>query len=127
MDTSADSRDGNPLLLQDGLPRFDLVEPGHVVPGIRTLLAELEQDFAAIESNASPSWDAVVVPLERLNDRLSLAWGTVGHLMGVRNSEPLREAYEAIQPEVVTFSLRVGQSRPVYRALKELREGPGWA
>jgi len=121
MDTSANSRDGNPLLLQDGLPRFDLVEPEHVVPGIQTLLAELEQDFAAIESNASPSWDAVVVPLERLNDRLSLAWGTVGHLMGVRNSEPLRQAYEVIQPEVVTFSLRVGQSRPVYRALKARR------
>jgi oligopeptidase A len=127
MDTSAPSRDANPLLLQGGLPRFDLVEPEHVVPGLRTLLAELEHDFAAIERHASASWQGVVEPLERMNDRLALAWGTAGHLMGVRNSEPLREAYEAIQPDVVTFSLRVGQSRSVYRALKELRDGPGWA
>jgi oligopeptidase A len=43
----------------------------------------------------------------------------------VRQQRAAGEAYEAIQPEVVTLSLRVGQSRPVYRALKELREGPG--
>jgi oligopeptidase A len=69
----------------------------------------------------------VVEPLEHLNDRLGLAWGTVGHLMGVRNSDELRKAHEEVQPAVVTFSLRVGQSQPVYRALKELRDGPGWA
>jgi oligopeptidase A len=126
MNTSA-TRDANPLLIQGGLPRFDLITPAHVVPGIRTLLAELEGEFAVIEQQAAPWWAGVVEPLARLNDRVSLAWGTVGHLMGVRNGDALREAYETIQPEVVTFSLRVGQSRPVYRALKELREGPSWA
>ncbi len=64
------------------------------------------------------TWRAVVEPLEHLNDRLGLACGTVGHLMGVKNSEALRAAHEAVA-EVVTFSLRVGQSQPVYRALKE--------
>jgi len=122
----APSTDKNPLLLAGGLPRFDLIEPAHVVPGIRTLLAELEQEFAVAEANAASSWAAVVAPLESLNDRLSLAWGTVGHLMGVRNSDALREAYEAVQPEVVTFSLRIGQSQPVYRALKALKEGVAW-
>ena len=126
MATSADIHDENPLLACGGLPRFDRIEPAHVVPGIRALLAELEREFAAIEQGAGPSWQAVVEPLEGLNDRLSLAWGTVGHLMGVRNSEALRQAYETVQPEVITFSLRIGQSRPVYQALKELRDGPGW-
>jgi oligopeptidase A len=117
----------NPLLRADTLPRFDLIESAHVVPGIETLLVELEQDFARIEQSAQPTWAAVVEPLERLNDRLGLAWGTVGHLMGVKNSDALREAHEAVQPAVVTFSLRVGQSQPVYRALKELRDGPEWS
>ena len=31
----------NPLLDAQGLPRFDVVRPEHVVPGIRALLAEL--------------------------------------------------------------------------------------
>jgi oligopeptidase A len=126
MATRADVQESNPLLQSGGLPSFDRILPEHVVPGIRTLLAELERDFATIEQNAAPSWAAVVEPLEHLNDRLSLAWGTVGHLMGVRNSDALRQAYETVQPDVVTFSLRIGQSRPVYQALKELRGGPGW-
>jgi oligopeptidase A len=127
MGNSTDTAATNPLLLSEGLPRFDLVESEHVVPGITTLLAELEQDFAGIEQSVAPTWHAVVEPLEHLNDRLGLAWGTVGHLMGVRNSDALRQAHEAVQPAVVTFSLRVGQSQPVYRALKELRDGPEWA
>jgi len=127
MGTTDPARETNPLLLAGGLPRFDLIQPEHVVPGIRVLLEELERDFASIEQHAAPSWEAVVEPLEHLNDRLALAWGTVGHLMGVRNSEALRTGYETVQPDVVTFSLRVGQSQPVYRALKELRDGPAWA
>jgi len=117
----------NPLLVEGALPRFDLVRPEHVVPGIRTLLGELDGELVRIEQHAGPDWERVVAPLERLNDRLSLAWGTVGHLMGVKNSDALRTAHETVQPEVVTFSLRVGQSQPIYRALKELRDGPGWA
>ena len=127
MENGTDPEANNPLLQDGGLPRFDLIRPEHVVPGVTRLLAELEQDFARIEQNAAPSWHAVVEPLEHLNDRLGLAWGTVGHLMGVRNSDELRKAHEEVQPAVVTFSLRVGQSQPVYRALKELRDGPEWA
>ncbi|HEY8516782.1 MAG TPA: M3 family metallopeptidase [Candidatus Binatia bacterium] len=125
MTTKVDDR-LNPLLADGGLPRFDEIRPEHVVPGIRTLLEDLQRELAAIESNVAPTWERAVAPLERLNDRLSFAWGTVGHLMGVRNSDELRTAYETVQPEVVAFSLRVGQSRPIYRALKELRDGPGW-
>ncbi len=119
--------EANPLLFEGGLPRFDQIRTEHVVPGIRALLAELERELVRIEEQAAPEWDRVVARVERLNDRLSLAWGTVGHLMGVKNSEALRQAYETVQPEVVAFSLRVGQSRPIYRAMKELRDGPGFA
>jgi hypothetical protein len=31
----------NPLHLHEALPRFDLIEPSHVEPGIRSLLSEL--------------------------------------------------------------------------------------
>ena len=127
MGNSTDTAAANPLLQSEGLPRFDLIRPEHVVPGITALLADLAGDFARIEQGAAPTWHAVVEPLEHLNDRLGLAWGTVGHLMGVRNSDELRKAHEEVQPAVVTFSLRVGQSQPVYRALKGLRDGAEWA
>ncbi|MCH2184336.1 M3 family metallopeptidase, partial [Myxococcota bacterium] len=51
-------------------------------------------------------------------------WGIVGHLMGVQNSDALREAHDAVQPEVVAFGLRLGQSKEIYTGLVALRDGP---
>ena len=39
----------------------------------------------------------------------------------------MREAYEAVQPNVVELSTRFGQSKPLYLAFKALREGEDWA
>jgi oligopeptidase A len=117
---------GNPLLAAEGLPRFDRIRPEHVQPGMSALLDELEAAFARFEAGIEPTWESAVEPLERLGDRLERAWGVVGHLMGVQNSDALREAHEAVQPRVVTLGIRMGQSRPLYDALCALRDGPGW-
>ena len=90
------------------------------------LLEELNADLDALEAQASPSWEGLVDPLERLGDRLSFSWGVVGHLMGVKNSDALRAAHEAAQPEVVRFSMRLGQSRPLYDAAVALRDSDAW-
>ena len=47
-----------------------------------------------LENTAEPTWEGVVEPLERLTDRLGVAWGTVSHLKAVRDSTELREAIE---------------------------------
>jgi len=117
----------NPLLDRSGLPRFDAVEPRHVEPGVRALLAELSSDFERLEAGVEPAWESAVEPLEALGDRLERAWGVVRHLMGVRNSDALRAAHQAVQPQVVEFGIRLGQSRPLYDALCALRDGPGWS
>ena len=118
--------DRNPLVAPGTLPRFDLIRPEHVVPGIRELLAELGDALTRAEAGVGPAWEQSIAPLEEITDRLSLGWGTVGHLMGVKNSEALRAAHETVQPEVVAFYMRLGQSRPLYRALKALRAGAAW-
>ncbi len=116
----------NPLLASEGLPRFDEIGPEHVEPGMGALLEELEAAFERFEAEIQPTWQSAVEPLELLGDRLGRAWGVVGHLMGVKNSDALREAHEAVQPRVVTLGIRMGQSRPLYDALRTLREGSGW-
>jgi oligopeptidase A len=114
----------NPLLEDAPLPPYDRITPDDVVPGTRTLLSEVRDQLADVEAHAAGTWDAAVAPIEQLGDRLSRSWGAVGHLMGVRNSEALRAAHEQVQPEVVELSMRLGQSRPLYRALKTLEDGP---
>jgi len=116
----------NPLLQYGGLPRFDLIAAHHVEPAVQTLLAELDADLTVLEATARPTWDLLVEPLERLQDHLEMTWGSVGHLLSVRNSPELRAAHEAMQPAVVQFSMRLGQSEPLYRAFRELRDGADW-
>ena len=42
--------------------------------------------------------------LERMQAPLRYAWGVVGHLNGVKNSDALREAHQAMQPRVIAAS-----------------------
>ena len=99
----------NPLLLGKGLPPFDQIQPQHIVPAMTQLLAELETALTDLEANLTPTWEGLVEPLTVLGERLSWSWGIVGHLMGVKNSPELREAYENVQPQVVHFINRLSQ------------------
>ena len=121
------SAETNPLHLHDTLPRFDLLDPSHVEGGIRDLLAELVTLLDQLEANLEPSWTDLVEPLEAMSERLGFAWGLVGHLMGVKNSDALREAQAAMQPQVVAFGLRLAQSRPIFEGLEKLRAGPAFS
>ena len=121
------TRTDNPLLIGAGLPPFDRIQPEHVVPGMTQLLEELQQQLTELEASVEPTWSGLVEPLDRLTERLRWSWGIVGHLMGVKNSPELREAYEAVQPKVVELSTRFGQSKPLYLAFKALKEGDAWA
>jgi oligopeptidase A len=116
----------NPLLLGKGLPPFEAIQPEHVVPGITQLLAELEQSLTQLETDFTPTWDGLVKPLEQIEERLSWSWGIVSHLMGVKNSPELRQAYETMQPEVVKFWNRLSQSQALYQGFKALKSSDEW-
>jgi oligopeptidase A len=116
----------NPLLRGTGLPPFAEIQSEHVVPAMTQLLAELETELSSLEANVEPAWSGLVEPLEKITERLSWCWGVVNHLMGVKNSPELREAHEAVQPQVVQFGNRLNQSQSIYNAFKKLRESNAW-
>ena len=118
--------ESNPLLMAGQLPRFDLLEVDQVEVGIRQLLSELEAELDRIETAAPPTWDGLVEPLESISERLGFAWGLVGHLMGVKNSDALREAHARVQKDVVAFGLHLAQSRPIFEGLEKIRTGAGF-
>jgi oligopeptidase A len=126
MSEPAHAPDDNPLLATSGLPRFDAIRPEHVVPAVRRVLSEAQERLAALERDVQPTWPGCVEPLSRLGRPFQWAWGPVAHLHGVMNSPDLRKAYEAVLPEIVAFSLSVKQSRPVFKALKAIRQGGEW-
>ncbi|MGF1674363.1 MAG: M3 family peptidase, partial [Rivularia sp. (in: cyanobacteria)] len=116
----------NPLLKCSGLPAFTEIKPEHVEPALNQLLSELNEELTQLEANVKPSWSDLVEPLEQITERLTWSWGIVSHLMGVKNSPELRQAYETAQPQIVEFSNRLSQSKPIYNAFKALRESDTW-
>jgi len=116
----------NPLLQGDGLPPFDRIVPEYVAPAMTEVLANLQKQLTKLEESITPTWAGLVEPLQRLSDRLSWSWGIVSHLMGVKNSPELRQAYEQMQPEVVKFYIRLGQSAAIYKGYVALRDGAEW-
>jgi len=121
MGTAASDR--NPLHRDGELPRFDQLELADIEPGLRSLLRDLEADLARLEQTLEPTWSGLIEPLEEIAERFAFAWGWVGHLMGVQNSEALRAVHAAMQPAVVAFGLRQAQSRPIFEGLEALRGG----
>ncbi len=117
----------NPLLQSKGLPRFNEIKPEHIEPAITKVLEEANKRLEELESNLEPSWDGMIKPLEEMGKPFEYAWGPVGHLLNVKNTEELRTEHEKMLPKVVEFSLRAGQSKPIYDGLVQIREGEEWA
>jgi oligopeptidase A len=115
----------NPLLDFSGLPRFAEIEPEHVSPAIEKLLAECRELVAYLLSrDEAPAWKNFVAPLEDAHERLSRAWGPVGHLNAVMNSPELREAYNSTLPVITQYYAELGQNLALFEKFKALRNSP---
>ncbi len=118
----------NPMLDFTGLPRFDVIAPEHVTPAVAEVLAENRKLLEALSGDAVPAtWEAFVAPMTDANERLSRAWGIVGHLHSVMDVPAWREAYNANLPEVTRYYTELGQNLALFRKFKAIRDGADYA
>ena len=54
------------------------------------------------------------MPMEDANERLSRAWGPVGHLNAVMNSPELRGVYNAMLPKITQYYAELGQNLALF-------------
>ncbi|WP_440028662.1 M3 family metallopeptidase [Chromobacterium amazonense] len=111
----------NPLLDFSGLPRFEEIRPEHIGPAIDVLLEEARATVARLTAETGePSWDNFVSPLTDATERLSRAWGVVGHLNAVVNTPELRDAYNANIARISEFWTEMGQNLSLFARFKAL-------
>lgn len=111
----------NPLLIGHGIPPFSEIKADQVIPAMTQILQDAETELTALETNFIPTWEGLVDPLSNLEEKINWTWSIISHLMGVKNSPELRESYEKIQPEVVKFYNKLGQSKPIYEGFKQIK------
>ena len=114
----------NPLLELDSIRiPFDRIRPEHVVPGITTLLSRARAAIAEIgEATAPRSYASTLGALEDATEPLSRAMGVVSHLESVATTPPLREAYNAVKPEVSAFYSAIPLDAKLWSALRAYAE-----
>lgn len=116
----------NPLLIGAGLPPFNQIKPEQVVNAMTTLLEQLQAELTELETKVTPTWTGLVEPLTKIEEKISWSWGIITHLMGVKNSPELRQAYETVQPRIVEFFNQFSQSKSLYKAFKSLQTSKEW-
>ena len=118
----------NPLLLQNPIEKVDQIAPEHVEPAISQIIKENQAEIELLVKNIDQvnseqtniSWQSFMLPLEKLEDRLSKAWSPVSHLNSVCNSDELREAYDKGLALLTDYSTQLGQHKGLYKATKAL-------
>jgi oligopeptidase A len=91
----------NPLLeLPFPIP-FDQIREEHMEPAVRALLAETTLAIDAIAAHPGPhSYDSTLGALERSSEKLEVVMSLVEHLESVSTTPALRDAYNAVLPDV---------------------------
>ena len=115
----------NPLLDSTSLPRFAEIRPEHVTPAVDALLSQANAALAAATSDAVPAdYDALSAVFDVANERLSCAWGAIGHLSAVADTPELRAAYNENMPKVVDFQTRVGADDALFAKYRAVLANP---
>ena len=117
----------NPLLAKAELPLFSQITPDQVEPAIDDVLTQNRSDIEKLLEDEALSADQFLLQLQQCEERLSDAWSPVSHLNGVKNSEPLREAYENALPKLTAYATELGQNKPLYEAFKAHADSEAFA
>ncbi len=113
----------NPLLEDAKLPPFSRIQPEQVEPAIESHISEQRQGIEQLlEQTAALSWENLIEPLDRLENRLGNAWSPVSHLNAVKDNPALRDAYNACLPKLAEFHTEIGQNERLYQAFKALAD-----
>jgi oligopeptidase A len=128
MNDTTQTSQTNPLLDFSGLPHFAAIRSTHIKPAIDTLIAEARTAIDTLcANNNAPTWASFITPLDNANERLSRAWGTIGHLNGVLNSPELRETYNDMLPVITQYWAELSQNETLYKKYKAIRASSEFA
>jgi oligopeptidase A len=115
----------NPLLEPTFPVPFDAIREQHMEPAVRSLLAEANAAIDAIAASAGPyTYESTLGALERASEKLELAMSLIEHLESVATTPALREAYNAVLPDVSALWSSIPLNPGLWRALNELSKTP---
>ena len=109
----------NPLLAEGDPVPFDRIRPEHVEPGVRELLRIGQERIDALAADrGAPTWASTLEELDRVARWVDERIKPIGHLLAVNETRPLRDAYNAILPEISAFWTRLPLNASLWDRVK---------
>jgi oligopeptidase A len=109
----------NPLLSDAYRIPFHRIRAEHVEPGIRKALAEAQRDIDDLAADAAPpTWENTIGKLDAAVERLGRRVAPASHLVSVAETPELREAYNAVLPEMSAFWSRLPLNEALWARVK---------
>ncbi|MBP6862010.1 MAG: M3 family metallopeptidase [Neisseriaceae bacterium] len=111
----------NALLSLADEPDYRKINPSQIAPALQAVMQSGREVVANIKALPEATWANTIEPLTDMFERLERVWGVVSHLNSVVNTPELRDAYQAMMPEVTTFFTEVSQDLVLFERFKAIR------
>ncbi len=111
------------MYAEQALPEFSTLRAEDYPGQCQALLERSRAEVAALlAGDKAPSWDALMQPLEAINDRIEQFWAPLSHLHAVISGDAWRQAYSECLPLLTAYSSEMGQNRPLYERVQALAD-----
>ncbi len=114
----------NPFLDNSFCIPWSGLKPESVEDGISQALVSAKEAIAVIETidHKDVSYENTLASLEVATEALECAWGKVGHLDSVCNSDKLRTVYNKLLPSVSAFFSSISLNEKLWAVVKAFNE-----
>jgi oligopeptidase A len=113
----------NPLLSGRFRIPFNEIRAEHVQPGVAQALAEAQESVDSISADESPpNWENTISRLEDVGNVFTERISPASHLVSVAETPELREAFNAVLPEISAFWSRLPLNEALWNRVKAYAE-----
>jgi len=104
-------------------PKFDQIKIDDIEPTLDQLLEESRAQMETLAESSQPrTWQNFIAPMDEIDNKLDRMWSPVSHLNSVKDSDELRDAYEACLPKLTEYGTKLAQDQRLYKGFQAIKQ-----